>query len=458
MKKSILAVVILLLIIVSLPTIGNTFIQNSIDERLTELDSFGLETLKDESRVSYLNTSRHLEFILKDSQSFLNYLSQYSDKQIPPYVNAMLEGILIGTDIKYSNLPFAKAFEIEIYPMQLSQKMSEELQKDDINVYKNLKNFLASKGILYHIKYNLLNSDFKGYIKDIKEHIALSDGTELKISLDGAKFSGNGVLLAPNELSSKIKELHFELLQKEKSLKIVLNKLKSSSNFESINTCLTSVDLDTMFLTLKGTGDDVNISIEQLRANASSNDQGDSTQLNSKTSIKSFNFSSKSSTLNIEKFNFDIAMSGLDKKEYLKLTELLSQSNSMMNPKSNVALQTNLINLLSKGTVLEIANFSIDEFSDKTSKKIKGFSIKSNVTIKEDKELAHKMKVSPFLAIPNISLESELRISKELYTKLQNTNKMFTRLKAYEKEDGDDYIFVVKFVDTKASINAKSIN
>jgi hypothetical protein len=237
-----------------------------------------------------------------------------------------------------------------------------------------------------------------------------------------------------------------------------MSKFKSTSNFESVNTYITSVDIEKTLVSLKGTAYDVNISMESLRANASSNEQGQSTQINSKTSIKSLEFSSEQVTFNMEKFNFDVALSGLDKKEYTNFTQLLSQNNTMMTTASTSALQTSAMTLLSKGIVLEIADFSLEEFSKNKDDSIKGFDIKSNFTFKEDKDLVQKMRLSPLMVIPNISVESEIRISKEMYTKLEKNNFILARLNGYEKEDGDDYIFSFKFIDAKASVNGKSLN
>lgn len=451
MKKSIFAVLILLGIILFLPTLGNTFIKQEIDTRVSELQSFGLEVSQDKTVSTYLHTSRHFEFLLKDSQKFLTYLQQYSAKQIPPYVNAMFEGVIIGADIEYSNLPFAKAFEVEIYPMTLSEKMSEELQKSDLDIYKKLTNFLSLKGLLYHIEYNLLNEDFKGYIKDIKEEFLLKDGTELRILLEDVDFKGNGVLIAPKELSSKMKNLHFSVHQNEKSLEVVLKNLKSGMNFESLNTYVTSVEIDTMQITLSGVSDDINISMDELRVNGSSNDQTTTVQLNSKTSLKSLQFTTKDSNFMMQKFNFDMALNELDKDEYLHLTQLLSQDKVMVSQQYSEAIQTSAIKLLSKGLVLNIADFSVGKFA-------KGFKINTLLTIKEDKDLLEKMKISPLMAITNINFQSDIRISKELYAKLQKTNPMLARLNGYEKEDGDDHLFILRFSDGKASINGRSLN
>ncbi|MBT5934066.1 DUF945 family protein [Sulfurimonas sp.] len=458
MKKSILVVVILLSIIAILPIIGNTFITKQINERLVELESLGLKVSKDESESSYLHSSRHFEFLLKDSKEFIEYLKQYSNEQIPPYVKAMLDGVLVGADVEYSNLPFAKAFEIEIYPMKLSAKMSDTLQQDNVSLYEYIEKFLAQKGVLYHIEYNLLNSDFKGYLKDVDETYTLDDTTELTLSLEEAKFKGNGALLAPNELVSKIKKLHFNATQKENNLNFHMNDFKSTSNFESANTYITNIDIDETLLELKGDGRDVDISMDSLRVNASSNDQGTTTQINSKSSIKDLKLATKEATVNLEDFNFDIAINGLDKQEHTKFMELVSQNYVFMTPESNQALSASATSLLSKGLEIEVADFSIKKFAYNVDKKIKGFKVQTVLKVKEDLGLAKKMQISPLMALPNIGLESELRISKEMYTKVLKRNGLTAGLAGFEKEDGDDYLFIVKFADTKLSINGKSLN
>lgn len=153
--------------------------------------------------------------------------------------------------------------------------------------------------------------------------------------------------------------------QDEKSLNIRLSNCKSTSNFESVNTYITSVDVENTFVSLKSTGNDINMSIEKF---------------------------------NMEKFNFDIALSGLDKEEYLNFTELLSQNNIMNTVKSNAALHTSVMKLLSKGVVREIT-----DFSQNATETIKGFDIKSNLRLKKDKDLVQKMQVSPLMAKASVN-------------------------------------------------------
>lgn len=458
MKKSIFIVVVLLLIIGSLPFIGNSFIKSTIDERLIELKSFGLETSVDKEDSGYLSTQRHFEFLLADPQVFLNYINQYSDEQLPPYVGALVDGVIIGADIKYSNLPFAKAFEIEIYPVTLSAKMNDELKVNDLDLYNFTTKILEHKKILYHIEYNLLNDDFKGYFKDIEEEYTFKNSTKLLLSLEDASFKGNGELLAPKELNSKVKKFHLKMFQKNEILELSLKDFKSSSNFESVNTYLTSFDVKTALMTLKGSANDVTVKLEKIRINASSNEQGTTTQLNSKTSVKSLEYSSKTQSYKIKKFNFDIALSDLDKVIYAKFVKLISQNNNNTTDVSVKELQATAMELLSKGLVLDIANFSIDEYKLDDMKDVDGFEMKADFRFKKDENLVQKMQLSPLMITQNINFESEIKISKEMFKQLKSIAPMLSKFDGFEKEDGDDFIFVLKFVDLKASVNGKELN
>lgn len=455
MKKCII-IVVLLLTIASLPFIGNSFVKSTIDERLIELKSFGLETSVDEENSCYLSTSRHFEFLLTDSEAFINYLDQY--QQLPPDVGAIIDGAVVGADIKYSNLTFAKAFEIEIYPIALSAKMNDELRVNDLGFYKFTKKVLERKEILYHIEYNLLNDDFKAYFKDIAEEYTFENSTKLLLSLEDASFKGSGEPFAPKELSSKVKKFHFKMFQKEEILELSLKDFKSSSSFSSLNTYVTSTDIKTALMTFKDNVDDINVKLEKLRVNVSSNEQGETTELDSNISIKKFEYSSKNTSYEIEKFNFDIALSELDKVAYTKFVELASKNNTNATDVSLKEMQMSAMELLSKGLVLEIPDFSIDEFKENDTNEIGGFEIKTRFVFKKDAELMKKVQFSPLMAAQNIELESEIKISKEMFEKLKRVTPMLMRLDGLEKEDGDDLIFVVKFVDLEESVNGKSLN
>ena len=458
MKKSIIAVVLLLLIIAALPIIGNTFVKHTIDERLLELTSLGLEVNKDKTESTYLQSQRHFELLLKDSKNFIKHLSQYNEQQIPPYVNAMLDGAVIGVDVTYSNLPFAKAFVVEFYPLTLSKELELSLTQNDALFYKYVEKFLQAKGVLYHINYNLLNEDFDGYIKDIDEKYSLSSGVDIALDLKKATFKGNGELLAPNELISKIGKFRLDAQQDAKEFHVVMNNLSGTSSFESESTYITAGEIESMELNLTGTDEDMTLDIKSLRINASSNDQGSDVELNSKSSIDKLVVHSKALDVNMSKFNFDIALSDLDKKSFEELRILVAQNSSNTNGTNNPEIQKSMMKLLSKGMILNIVDFSLENIQTARAGDLKGFKVDTTMTLKEDAMLAEKVKVSPLLALSGLEVITNIKISKEMFHFLAKSAPMLTNLYKYAKEENNDLIFNMNFVDSKPTINGKTLN
>ena len=458
MKKSIIAVVLLLLIIASLPIIGNTFVKHTIDERLVELESFGLEVKKDETESTYLQSQRHFEILLKDSKSFMKYLSQYNEQQIPPYVNAMLDGAIIGVDVAYSNFPFAKAFVVEFYPLTLSKELELSLTQNDALFYNYVEKFLKAKGVLYHINYNLLNDDFDGYIKDIDEKYKLETGVDVALVLKGATFKGNGELLAPSELVSKIAEFRLDAQQDGKKFHVVMNKLSGTSSFESESTYITGGEIEHIELDLTGTDEDMTLDIKSLRINASSNDQGSDVELNSKSSIDKLVVHSKALDVNMSKFNFDIALSGLDKESFEQFRTLAAQNRTNANGTNNQEMQKSMMQLLSKGMILNIVDFSLEDIQTAAAGDLKGFKVDTTMTLKKDDMLAEKVKVSPLLALSGLEVITNIKVSKEMFHFLAKRAPMLTNLHKYAKEENNDLIFNMNFVDSKPTINGKTFN
>ena len=458
MKKSAIIVLLILVVIATLPVIGNSFMSKTIDERLTQLESFGLETTSNEHNSTYLNTTRHFEFLLKDSQKFINYIKQYSDAQIPPYINAMLDGVLLGADIEYSNLPFAKAVTIEIYPLSLSHEMRAYIGERDLQFSTYIDKFLHTRGILYHINYNLLNDDFDGYVKDIKQNYKLSDGLELDVTLQKATFKGNGELIAPNQLSSRVKRLEIGAIKGAREVNIILNKFTSKSNFESQSTYITSAEFKNIELLINGTAQDLNVTIDDVNVNGSSNDQGDKAELNSKISIKKVYFTSSDRVFNLKDLSLDIAVNALDKKSYEELRILISKNSNLNSPVSQREIQNSMFNLLQKGLVFEIADFSLKNINTDRLGDLNGFDIKSKFTFKVDPTLKQKIEISPLLALAGMNVNTNIKISKEIYTELLKNQSMLASLTKYAKVVGNNYIFDISLIDSKIVLNGKALN
>jgi len=458
MKKSIIAVAVLLLLAALLPILGNTFMKQTIDDRITELKTYGLETKRDEINSSYLSTSRHMEFTLKDSQKFIAYLSTFADKQPPAYINAMLNGVVLGVDIEYSNLPFAKAFEVDLYPLTLPDDVRDSLSQHDPKFLTFMQKFLLSKGIIWHINYNSLNSNFDGYVKDIDQKYTLKDGTRIDLGLKKALFKGNGTLIAPDMLSSTLKAFHLNVIQKEQTFNFALENFSSSANFDSQSTYVSGMNVDKADMILQGTADDSEVHLKNLKVNMSSNAQGKNADLDSRASFDSLSVASKSLNVLLTKFNFDISANDLDKEKYELLRKLLTDKKNQQLSMASKEVQQAVVGLISKGFVIKIAQFSLEDLTLDTQKKLKGFAIKSELRFAKDKDLVQKIKLSPMMAGSDIEFTSKISIANEFYSFLTRMSPMLGTIKSYAKEEKGSLVFDIELKNSKATVNGKALN
>jgi len=458
MKKIIIFLVAAVLLIAALPIIGNKLVENSLDDRLTTLSSYGLEVSKAETESSYLNTKKHFEFLLRDADKFVEYLNKYSDQQIPPYVNAAFEGVLIGADIEYSNIPLSKAVSIDIYPLSLSQNMMNSIKEDDLNFHNYLEKFLHSKGVLYHINYNIVSEDFDGYVQDIKEVYTLKDSTKLSLNLLNATFSGNGELIAPNSIVSNIETINLAVDNAKTKVTFSLDGFSSSSNFESKSTYLSGANLKSFKLIVDAVNENLLFDARDIKVNFSSNTQGNKAELNAKSSLKSMSIKSDKIDLVMKDFAYDIAIHGLDKDSFEELRVKVSRMKTASSSNDLLKeIQDSVVQLLSHGLELDIAKLSLKNVTLNTTENLEGFDIKSKFKIKEDRDLATKISLSPLLVAQNIDMTVNIKISKPLYAKLTNGVAMVSMANGFAKEDGNSIVFDITFINGEFRVNGKAL-
>jgi hypothetical protein len=458
MKKSIIVVVILVAIVAALPIVGNSFMKEMIDTRVNELESFGLKAQTQTTQSSYLSSSRHFEFVLQDSDAFVEYLNKYSNQQISPYVDAMLNGVVIGADIEYSNLSFAKAIEVEIYPLSLPTDMKDEMRKEDLAFATYLEKFLESKGVLYHISYNILNSKFKGYIQDIETSYDFNKELKVDFKLNGATFSGEGELIAPKEIKSKIKSFHVNIINKDKKLNINLAKLSSKSEFDSKNSYETDMKLKSFEMLLRGTQNDANITMDDVELSASSDDTKEKSKLETQVSVKEFRVDSKELSLEMKKFAFELKIKDLDKEKYEVFRSIASRNDMANSLKYQKDVQNSLLQLIEKGLTINMKEFSVKEVIVNDIGNIKGFDVKTEIIIKEDATLGQKIAMSPLMAIGNLEVHLKMKIDKKMYSYIMQNPGMMMQLNSYAKEDANNVIFNIDFVDSKVTVNGQALN
>ncbi len=457
MKKILAFLVIVVVVIALLPIIGNKLAQEELGDKVKVLVSYGVEVSNSTTDSSYLNTKKHYEFLVKDKEKFLQYLSQFSDAELPPYVNAMVDGVNIGVDVQYSNFPISDGVSVDIYPLSLSQRVTEDMKKDDKDFYNYINKVLQNKGVLYHINYNIVNNDFDGYIKDIKEEYVLKDNSKVTLELLNATYEGNGLLMAPERLSSEIGTIKFTATKGNEEFNLLLKKFSSSSNFESQSTYALGARLKAIEFTIKGGNNDAVVKVDDLHINASSNAQGDKAEYNIKSSFKALDIIAKASTLQASDFNYDISLSNVDKESLEQSRVLVSEAKGSLSPELEEKIQESAVNMISKGLTLTIADLSLAQIGIDNAKMIKGFSLQAKLDLKEDADLAQKLKNSPVMLVQNVDLDAKFKFSKALFTLINKQAPMSMLANAYAKEEGENFVFDIQFNKGQLTINGKSL-
>ena len=63
-KKIIIILFVIVSLIALIPIVGNSLVKDALDKKLDNLESQGINILKNEEDISYLETSRHYEFVV----------------------------------------------------------------------------------------------------------------------------------------------------------------------------------------------------------------------------------------------------------------------------------------------------------------------------------------------------------------------------------------------------------
>ncbi|MDQ7060352.1 MAG: hypothetical protein Q9M43_04205 [Sulfurimonas sp.] len=456
-KKIIIFLLIIIAIVAMIPIIGNTLVKETLDKKLQNLESKGIKVTKSDEDVSYLETSRHYEFLLQDSEKFLHYLQKYSDKQLPPYTNALINGTLLGVDLKYSNIPFSKAVSLDIYPLALADELMQDIRVNDSEFSKYIEQFLFQKGLLYHIDYEIVSKVFSGYLKDVNENYTLKNHSQAVLTIKGTTFNGNGDLIAPSSLHVNSQKVHIEFFNLEEEMSIDLDTFSFSSSFENQTTYVSSSLLESLKINLKIKNKKTqNINISKIYMNISSNTQNEKAEINTKLSFENFDTQLKNLDINATDFNYDVAVSEMDKIEFEKLRILVSKAKSSNSVDINKEITDAVIDLLAKGLRLNVIDFSAKKIII-NNENVNGFVISSELEVKEDKHLAGKMMFTPLLILGNIDFDFKSKISKKILEVLMANSPLSFSIDKYIKTTKDELELDVSYKQGSLKINGKTL-
>ncbi len=457
MKKTIIFTALFIFVLALLPILGNKFVKEKLDTKIETLKANGIESKNSIEKLTYLNSSRHYEFVLSDMDKFLNYLSHYSDKQLSPHTSAMLMGTVIGVDLNYSNFPFSEAVSIDIYPLSFSDEIMKELERKDKIFFEYIENFLMQKGILYHINYNIATESFGGYIKDIDERQTMSNASELVVKLTKATFKGEGGFITPSSLQMNIDKIVINMIKANQNISIDLDKFSSTSIFNSKTTYLTSSKINSLSIDVDGiVNNSGSLKISDMDMNIVSNTEEKKAKFNLKSSFSKMFVESNKLNFIASNFNSDLKLFDLDKNSLEELRVLISKSKSGNSIYLNKEIRDSSIKLLSKGLKFDIKDFSIKNIKIDNDD-LKGFKIDSKIILKEEMNLVKNIGYNPFYLSKNLDLDFNLKVSKKIFSKVSSTFPMTMFAYSYAKEDMDDLIFEIRFNNNKLSVNGKAL-
>ncbi len=458
MKKVLIALAIILAIFLAIPLVGNKVIDETLNDRIELLSSYGLEVKKSHTDTGYLSTKKHYIFVVNDSKKFIGYLNQFSDTQLPPYVDALIDGAQVGLDVKYSNIPIQDKVSIDIYPNELSKKIAKDLMVDDVEFYRYIDALLKNKAIVYHINYDVFNNDFDGYIKNIDESHTLQDASILSLKLQEAKFQGYGMLIAPESLSTNIQEFALSIQADNENVHIQVNDFVSSSVFESKTTYASTGKFGKIIWSIKDTQKtDIALNMDNVAFDFSSNTQSVKADFFAKLSFDSMDVKTSLTKIKTKKFNYDIALRGVSKDSYEKLVQVIAEAKLNTTLKLEAQLEEVGYELIGRGMVLEVADLSIKEITTAKTKNLGGMSLKSKIVIKQDNDLAKKVKTNPIALIKLMDIDLLFTMSKNMYEKIALASPVLMMAQNFAKEEKELIIFDIKLKDTKLSVNGKEI-
>jgi hypothetical protein len=278
------------------------------------------------------------------------------------------------------------------------------------------------------------------------------------MDISDAIFSGEGPLIAPSMLKSDIKHIGFNATRDREKFSLSVDDFSTTSNFQSQSTYATTLKLKKFEWFIKGTKrSDVLMKSSDIYLNASSNVQNEKAEFYVKSSFENLKIKTPLSSFSADDYSFISAINGMDKKSFERLRILISDSRINQSKRLQNKILKESINLLSKGLRFDVADFSLDRFSLKGRKGIKGFKIKGNLVLKEDNNLKGGNNIPIFEILKDITVDAKLQFSNELMAFINEEIPLSNAVEDFAKKDGDNVVFKVKFKDSKLSINGKSL-
>ena len=318
----------------------------------------------------------------------------------------------------------------------------QNIEHENKSFYLYLKTLLNRKALLYHINYNIVSTGFDGYIKNIDEHYSPEKNSKISVKISDAIFEGEGAIIAPSVLKSTIKNLTFSATSNNEEFNLSFNDFKTTSNFQSQSTYATTLKLKDFKWSIKGTRkSDVLMEGSNIYIDASSNIQSKKAQLYLKSSFENLNITTPIASFNANNFNSVLTLREIDKQSFENLRVLMALSKVQKSEYLQEMIAKQSIILLSKGVIFEVGDFSLENFTLKNHKNIKGFKTTAKLVLAQDNSFAKCTNIPIDKILKDITLDAKLRFSKDMMHIIYKEVPLSNMLKSFEKEQNDECLF-----------------
>lgn len=451
-KKVLIIGAIVVAVIAALPFFGNMSVEKMIGERIAMLNENGVKVESRDNGSNYLTTNTHYEFTLADQAAFQNYLNTLSDAQIPSYVQAMLDDVVMAVDISYSNLLFNDDVAIDLYPVALSKEAGERMKAEDGMLYDQMQQMLENREFIYHMEYNAANASFKGNIKDIEREIAFQDGKKAKIVFDTATFDGKGSLMEPESVHFRVKRADVDFsLPEEATMRLAINGLESQSSFSAKNSFDLLYKAEKIHFLFADKENRMAIEGSQMEAVSDSKVKEGKIETKINAAIKEFSMTDNNGSIQLQNLTFIMDADNIDEAAY----EAFQKASEQAGASSQYTMLASL-GVVSKGFDLHVKRFSVEKIAIKDSALMNGFDHTADLSIKADESLIQKMQITPMALMQNIDINARLQFASDFYAFIKKQGNM-GMVDGFAKQEGQNIVFDVVLRDGRLQVNGQSL-
>lgn len=320
---------------------------------------------------------------------------------LTPEDAALLKGFEVAIDLHY--LPDSShAVTADIYPLRLPQSLLEA-KSDPKNRQSitHLEAMLKRQAILLHMALNNAGSHFEGRMKDINE--TFSSPKRVTVTMQGFAFDGDIDQNTPQTIAQRLQRM---TLSNSEGVKIEIAgaHTRYRRTAQSLYAYAVDYDIEKMMLQAQ----QLMVNIEDIRARSRAQSQNGLLNEEINTTAKALSLISQNPPITLKDIHLEMRADNLD----IRALELLQKRSEINREKIDQALRE----LLSKGVLFEITNFSVSHIIQE-QQTLQGFSAKAK--FKTDKNFDPALlQRSPLAALDKIEATAEIALSNDLYATL----------------------------------------